>query len=318
MTVVRAIEPVLSRALGETSRLAIRLDPDLGAVKADRGQLEQVLLNLALNARDAMPAGGRLSLETANIRLDRAYVEAKGLEAMKPGLYARLVVSDTGHGMDRETLEHVFEPFFTTKAVGEGTGLGLATVYGIVRQSGGFIWAYSEPGTGTTFKIYLPLIDAPVMATSASRALSVAGGRETLLVAEDDDAVRDVLARSLREYGYTVLEARDGQHALEVATAAPAPPDLVVADVVMPGLAGRGIGRMSSTGAGPTSWCSSPRATPASTRARAGSWRRDGSSCRSRSSPTPWRPRCGRCSTRRKPEMSHPEPTSHPSEAKGA
>jgi CheY-like chemotaxis protein len=143
--------------------------------------------------------------------------------------------------MDRETLEHVFEPFFTTKAVGEGTGLGLATVYGIVRQSGGFIWAYSEPGTGTTFKIYLPLIDAPVMATSAPRALSVEGGRETLLVAEDDDAVRDVLARSLREYGYTVLEARDGQHALEVATAAPAPPDLVVADVVMPGLAGAAL-----------------------------------------------------------------------------
>ena len=157
---------------------------------------------------------------------------------MKPGLYARLMVSDTGHGMDRETLDHVFEPFFTTKAVGEGTGLGLATVYGIVRQSGGFIWAYSEPGTGTTFKIYLPLLDAPVRATGGSPRRSVAGGRETVLVAEDDDAVRDILARSLREYGYTVLEARDGQHALEVATAAPAPPDLVVADVVMPGLAG--------------------------------------------------------------------------------
>jgi len=235
--VVRAIEPVLSRVLGETSPLDIWLDPHLGAVRADRGQLEQVLLNLALNARDAMPAGGRLSVETANIRLDRAYVEAKGLEAMKPGMYARLMVSDTGHGMDRETLEHVFEPFFTTKPVGEGTGLGLATVYGIVRQSGGFIWAYSEPGTGTTFKIYLPLIDAPVRATAASQARSVEGGRETVLMAEDDDAVRDILARSLREYGYTVLEARDGQHALEVATAAPAPPDLVVADVVMPGLA---------------------------------------------------------------------------------
>jgi len=239
--VVHAIEPVLSRVLGETSRLAIRLDPDLGAVRVDRGQLEQVLLNLALNARDAMPAGGRLSIETANIRLDRAYVEAKGLEAMRPGMYVRLVVSDTGHGMNRETLEHVFEPFFTTKPVGEGTGLGLATVYGIVRQSGGFIWAYSEPGTGTTFKIYLPLIDAPVRATAASRALSVEGGRETVLLAEDDDAVRDILARSLREYGYTVLEARDGQHALEVATAAPAPPDLVVADVVMPGLTGAAL-----------------------------------------------------------------------------
>jgi CheY-like chemotaxis protein len=239
--VVRQIEPVLQRALGETSRLTVRLDPDLGTVRADRGQLEQVLLNLALNARDAMPEGGILAIETANVVLDAGYVEAKGLEAMTPGPYAMLIVSDTGQGMDRGTLDHVFEPFFTTKAVGEGTGLGLATVYGIVRQSGGFIWAYSEPGLGTAFKIYLPLLGAGASETGAGPAAAVPGGRETVLVAEDDESVRDILARWLREYGYTVLEARDGAHALELAISAAAPPDLVIADVVMPGLAGQAL-----------------------------------------------------------------------------
>ncbi|MGH7512970.1 MAG: PAS domain S-box protein [Gemmatimonadales bacterium] len=239
--VVGQLEPVLRRALGETSRLAIRLDPDLGTVKADRGQLDQVLLNLALNARDAMAEGGRLTIETANVTLDTGYVEAKGLEGMSPGRYAMLMVSDTGHGMDRATLDHVFEPFFTTKAVGEGTGLGLATVYGIVRQSGGFIWAYSEPGLGTAFKIYLPLLNAGAREAGGEAAPAVPGGRETVLVAEDDESVRDILARWLREYGYTVLEARDGAHALELAISAATPPDLVIADVVMPGLAGQGL-----------------------------------------------------------------------------
>jgi two-component system cell cycle sensor histidine kinase/response regulator CckA len=239
--VVRQLEPVLQRALGETSRLAIRLDPDLGRVKADRGQLDQVLLNLALNARDAMPEGGLLAIETANVVLDTGYVEAKGLEGMRPGPYARLIVSDTGHGMDRATLDHVFEPFFTTKAVGEGTGLGLATVYGIVRQSGGFIWAYSERDLGTAFKIYLPLLAVGASETGVEPAAAVPGGRETVLVAEDDESVRDILARWLREYGYTVLEARDGAHALELAISAATPPDLVIADVVMPGLAGQGL-----------------------------------------------------------------------------
>ena len=239
--VVRQLEPVLQRALGETSRLTIRLDPDLGTVKADRGQLDQVLLNLALNARDAMPEGGLLAIQTANTVLDTGYVEAKGLEGMTPGPYAMLIVSDTGHGMDRATLDHVFEPFFTTKPVGEGTGLGLATVYGIVRQSGGFIWAYSEPGLGTAFKIYLPLLDARASRTDGGLTPAVPGGRETVLVAEDDESVRDILARWLREYGYTVLEARDGAHALELAISAPTPPDLVIADVVMPGLPGKGL-----------------------------------------------------------------------------
>ena len=234
---VGRLEPVLQRALGETSRLVLRFDPEVGRVKADPGQLDQVLLNLTLNARDAMPAGGVLTIETGGVVLDKPYIVAKGLETMLPGHYAVLVVSDTGRGMDRDTLEHVFEPFFTTKAVGEGTGLGLATVYGIVKQSGGFIWAYSEPGLGTTFKMYLP-VAASRPGPATAPADPVVGGAEVVLVAEDDDAVRGVVARSLREYGYTVLEARDGAEALELAAVTEAQPSLVIADVVMPRLNG--------------------------------------------------------------------------------
>jgi len=237
--VVGRLEAVLQRALGETSRVVLKLDADLGPVRADPGQLDQVLLNLTFNSRDAMPAGGVLTVETADVVLNSAYVAAKGLRTMAPGRYAMLAVSDTGHGMDRETLGHVFEPFFTTKAVGEGTGLGLSTVYGIVKQSGGFVWVYSEPGLGAAFKIYLP-----VSTTGSSRAAmpapeAVHGGQEVILVAEDDAPVRSVLARSLRDYGYRVLEARDGAEALEVASKQPAPPSLVVADVVMPRLSGQ-------------------------------------------------------------------------------
>jgi two-component system, cell cycle sensor histidine kinase and response regulator CckA len=235
---VQRLEPVLQRALGETSRLVLRFDADVGRVKADPGQLDQVLLNLTLNARDAMPGGGVLRIETGGVVLDKAYIAAKGLQTMLPGHYALLVVSDTGMGMDRDTLEHVFEPFFTTKAVGEGTGLGLATVYGIVKQSGGFIWAYSEPGQGTTFKIYLPVAASRPAEPATGPPDPVVGGAEVVLLAEDDDAVRGVVARSLREYGYTVLEARDGAEALEVAAATAALPSLVIADVVMPRING--------------------------------------------------------------------------------
>jgi two-component system, cell cycle sensor histidine kinase and response regulator CckA len=150
-----------------------------------------------------------------------------------------LAVSDTGQGMDRETLGHVFEPFFTTKPVGEGTGLGLSTVYGIVKQSGGFVWVYSEPGLGTTFKLYLPVGMSDASQPVEPAAEPVPGGREVILVAEDDASVRSVLARSLRDYGYRVLEARDGAEALEVAASEPVPPSLVVADVVMPRLSGQ-------------------------------------------------------------------------------
>jgi CheY-like chemotaxis protein len=219
--------------------VVLGLAADRGPVKADPGQLDQVLLNLTFNARDAMPGGGLLRIETANVTLDDAYVAAKGLRAMAPGPYVMLMMSDTGQGMDRETLGHIFEPFFTTKGVGEGTGLGLSTVYGIVRQSGGFLWVYSELGHGTAFKIYLPAITSSSAEPIAPSSLSVEGGAELILVAEDDDAVRGVLARSLRDYGYTVLEARDGAEALDVASKAGAAPSLVIADVVMPRLSGQ-------------------------------------------------------------------------------
>jgi PAS domain S-box-containing protein len=237
--VVSRLEPVLQRALGETSRLVLNLESELGPVKADPGQMDQVLLNLTFNARDAMPGGGVLTIETADVALDTAYIAAKDLGSMTAGRYVTLAVSDTGQGMDRETLGHVFEPFFTTKPVGEGTGLGLSTVYGIVKQSGGFVWVYSEPGLGTTFKLYLPVGMSDASQPVEPAAEPVPGGREVILVAEDDASVRSVLARSLRDYGYRVLEARDGAEALEVAASEPVPPSLVVADVVMPRLSGQ-------------------------------------------------------------------------------
>jgi PAS domain S-box-containing protein len=238
-SVVTTLEPILQRAMGEVSRVELRLAEDLGQVKADPGQLDQILLNLALNARDAMPDGGTLTIETKNLTVDQHHATAKALDPIAPGRYAALIVTDTGAGMDRETLAHIFEPFFTTKGVGEGTGLGLATVYGIVKQSGGFVSVSSEPGHGSSFRIALPLVGIEGEAESAPASSGSGGGRESILVAEDEPAVRAILARLLREHGYTVLEARDGSHALELAEGAPAPPDLVIADVVMPGMGGK-------------------------------------------------------------------------------
>jgi two-component system, cell cycle sensor histidine kinase and response regulator CckA len=237
--VVSALEPILQRALGEISQVKLRLADDLHAICADPGQLDQVLLNLALNARDAMPGGGTLTVETVNTSVDERHATAKAVEPVVPGQYVALVVTDTGTGMDRDTMEHVFEPFFTTKPVGEGTGLGLATVYGIVKQSGGFVSVFSEPGHGSSFRIYLPVAGAGRESEGGPVPGLSGGGHETVLVAEDEPAVRAILARALREYGYTVLEARDGTHALELAQRAPVPPDIVIADVVMPGMAGK-------------------------------------------------------------------------------
>jgi two-component system cell cycle sensor histidine kinase/response regulator CckA len=236
---VRALQPILQRALGELSRLVLRLAPDLGPIKADPGQIDQVLLNLALNAKDAMPNGGVLTVETQNVMLNKAYGAGKAVESLVPGPYAMLMVGDTGRGMDRATLGHVFEPFFTTKDVGQGTGLGLATVYGIVKQSDGFVWVYSEPGRGTAFKIYLPLFVSALEMATAVPPIPTEGGSELVILAEDEPSVRDILARSLRDYGYTVLEAADGAEALELAERQPSPPALVIADVVMPGMGGR-------------------------------------------------------------------------------
>jgi two-component system cell cycle sensor histidine kinase/response regulator CckA len=238
-TTVRDLEPILARALGESRGVRMHLSPTLGRIRADPGQLEQVLINLALNARDAMDEGGRLTIETMNVVLDGTYAAAKPVETLEPGEYAALVVTDTGQGMDRATLARIFEPFFTTKGVGQGTGLGLSTVYGIVKQSGGFIWAYSEPGLGSTFKLYFPLV-APVPEAPTTQTPSPAGrAEEVVLIAEDEPMVRSIMGRTLKDCGYSVLEASNGQDALKLLETEPRPVSLIVADVVMPDMGGR-------------------------------------------------------------------------------
>jgi two-component system, cell cycle sensor histidine kinase and response regulator CckA len=238
-TTVRDLEPILMRALGESRGLRMHLASTLGNIRADPGQLEQVLLNLTLNARDAMADGGRLTIETMNVVLSPAYVAAKPVETLQPGEYAALVVTDTGHGMDRTTLARVFEPFFTTKPVGQGTGLGLATAYGIVKQSGGYIWVYSEPGLGTTFKLYFPLVPSDLAAATSPLTAPSGRAEEIILVAEDEPMVRDIMARTLRDCGYSVLEAADGRQALELIESQRGRVSLIVADVVMPDMGGR-------------------------------------------------------------------------------
>jgi two-component system cell cycle sensor histidine kinase/response regulator CckA len=231
------IEKMLRRLIGEDVKLTTVLDPVLRRVFADAGQVEQVIMNLAVNARDAMPRGGRLTIETANVDLDEVY--ARQHVTVRPGSYVMIAVSDTGIGMNGETLAHVFEPFFTTKGLGKGTGLGLATVYGIVKQSGGYIWAYSEVGKGTTFKVYLPRVEGeveaePIMAPDPA----LLTGSETVLLVEDEESVR-VLCRSILEgYGYTVLEAATARDGLEIARQYSPPIHMLLTDVVMPEMGG--------------------------------------------------------------------------------
>ncbi|PYO96969.1 MAG: hypothetical protein DMD60_08460 [Gemmatimonadetes bacterium] len=236
--VVANMDRMLRRLLGEDVELATSLEPAAGAVNADPGQLEQVLLNLAVNARDAMPGGGRLSIGTTRFTLLEEHVERR--HRMPAGDYVCLVVADTGVGMDETTQAHLFEPFFTTKEVGKGTGLGLATVYGIVKQSGGYIWVYSEPGHGTTVKIYLPRVpgvaEAPVPLTEPK---PVRGGDETVLLVEDAAPVRTLARRSLEARGYRVLDAPDGPSALALSAGHGGGIDILVTDVVMPGMSGR-------------------------------------------------------------------------------
>ena len=237
--VVTNMERMLQRLLGEDVELVTSLAAATGAVSADPGQLEQVLLNLAVNARDAMPGGGRLSIATSRITVDEEHIERR--HRLPAGDYACLAVTDTGVGMDEATQAHLFEPFFTTKEVGKGTGLGLATVYGIVKQSGGYIWIYSEPGRGTTVKVYLPRVrdagDAP--RASAPVATEVLGGDETVLLVEDAAPVRTLARRSLEVRGYRVLDAADGPTALELSARHGGRIDILVTDVVMPGMSGR-------------------------------------------------------------------------------
>jgi signal transduction histidine kinase len=236
--IVSNMGKMLRPLIGEDIDLVTVLDPALGRVKVDPGQVEQIVMNLAVNARDAMPRGGRLTLETSNVELDAAY--ARKHVGVQPGPHIMLALSDTGVGMDPATQARIFEPFFTTKGPGKGTGLGLAMVYGIVKQSGGNIWVYSEPGQGTTFKIYLPQIEDPIdEAHERSTLAAPCHGRETLLVVEDEDGVRDLVRDILQAAGYTVLEARHGAEALEVSERHVGPIHLLLTDVVMPEMNGR-------------------------------------------------------------------------------
>ena len=234
---VQESEKLLRRVLGEDVALAIRLGPEPWRVRCDPAQLQQVVLNLAVNARDALPRGGRLEIGTANVEVTPA--RAAGLPGLKAGPHVRLTVADDGPGLPQEIREHLFEPFFTTKAKGKGTGLGLATVYGIVSQSGGAISVESAPGLGTAFEIYLPRTEASVAEPELARAPGLRGGHETILLVEDDPAVGAVAARVLREAGSRVLHAQRGAEALTLA--AEEPPQLLLTDVVMPGLDGRQV-----------------------------------------------------------------------------
>lgn len=235
-TIVGDTQKMLGRLIGDHIVVEIRQGTTLGTINADPGQIEQIILNLAVNARDAMPRGGRLLLETSNEELDEAFAQAH--PPARAGRYVRLVVSDTGEGMTPETLERVFEPFFTTKAEGQGTGLGLATVYGIVKQSEGYIEVESEPGQGATFRIYLPRLDRPKEATGEISRPQTPRGTETILLAEDTESLREVIQETLQECGYRVMAAADGREALAAARAFDGVIHLLLTDVVMPRMGG--------------------------------------------------------------------------------
>ncbi len=235
--VVANTNRMLTRLIGEDIELVTICRPDLGRVKADPGQIEQVMMNLAVNARDAMPQGGRITIETANVDLEGNYSNQRLV--VTPGAYAMLAVSDTGIGMSPEIQSRIFEPFFTTKEQGKGTGLGLATVYGIVKQSGGYIWVYSEPGKGTTFKIYLPRVqEVAPLAKKVEGNVRATAGSETILVVEDNEAVRRFVREILEAKGYTLLEAGGSEEALKLAESHPEPIHLFLTDVVMPRMNG--------------------------------------------------------------------------------
>jgi two-component system cell cycle sensor histidine kinase/response regulator CckA len=235
-TLVSQLETLLRRLISEDVELVAALAPDLHRVTIDPASVEQILVNLTLNARDAMPTGGRLTIETANVELDDTYAVTH--VTMTPGWYVMLAVGDTGEGMDADTRARVFEPFFTTKEQGKGSGLGLATVYGIVRQSGGYIWVYSEPGHGTMFKIYLPPAMPPPATRHAAGDAVEPAAWETVLLVEDEDAVRALARDVLRRHRYVVLEARHGIEALRIAEDHPGDIHLLITDVVMPHMSG--------------------------------------------------------------------------------
>jgi nitrogen-specific signal transduction histidine kinase/CheY-like chemotaxis protein len=237
---------MLRRLIPEDIDLVIIAQPGLGLIYADPGQIQQILMNLIVNARDAMPQGGKLTIETANVDHDKGYVQSHPV--VKVGSYAMLAISDNGVGMDETTKAHLFEPFFTTKGKGKGTGLGLSTVYGIVKQSNGFIWVYSEPGKGATFKIYFPRVEGNVSKLiEQTESEERIRGVETVLITEDESSVRNLVARILRERGYTVLEASNGQNALDIAREYTGEIHLAITDIIMPGMNGRDLGSRLET-----------------------------------------------------------------------
>ena len=238
---VSGVETLLRRLIGEHIELVAVLATDLGPVRVDRGQLDQVIVNLVVNARDAMPDGGRLTIETSNADLDADFVAVH--PGAQPGPHVLLAIGDTGSGMDERTRGRIFEPFFTTKEVGKGSGLGLAVVYGIVKQTGGYVWADSEPGRGSTFRIYLPRAAGGGAAVAAQGAAEVPrGGTETILLVEDEEAVRNMARRALDGFGYQVIEASDGAQAIAAGAACGTSIELLVTDVVMPGMSGPELG----------------------------------------------------------------------------
>jgi PAS domain S-box-containing protein len=233
---VRSVEPMVHRLIGENLNLTMRLDEGAGHVRTDPGQLDQILVNLVVNARDAMPNGGTVTIETGNTFFDEPYADEHF--EVTPGPYVMLAVTDTGMGMDRATREHIFEPFFTTKDLGKGTGLGLATIYGIVRQAGGHIWLYSEPGLGTSFKLYFPSVNDPISAEPAAAPASPGVGVGTILVVEDEPAVRDMTTQLLQRAGYRVFAVADGAEAIALVAASSNTIDVLVTDVIMPNMSG--------------------------------------------------------------------------------
>jgi PAS domain S-box-containing protein len=239
-TVIAQTENMLRRLIGEDVELVMRLAADSGNIRTDPHHIEQAIVNLAVNARDAMPHGGRITIETSNTRIDEAY--AKTHMGVQPGEFVMIALSDTGHGMDSATRQKIFEPFFTTKPRGKGTGLGLATVYGMVKQSGGDIWVYSEPGQGTTFKLYFPRSNEPVSPLAVEEPARVLPDTaETLLLVEDEAQVRELEVTMLRQLGYHVLAAANGEEALEASRTFSGEISLLVTDVVMPNMSGRQV-----------------------------------------------------------------------------
>jgi CheY-like chemotaxis protein len=239
--VVRDLLKLLHQTLGPGYQLILDLPADLPSVRADRTQVEQVVVNLVLNARDATPPGGTISVVAQMVELDREYGRRHLDVALRQGPYVMLAVTDTGKGMDAQTLERAFEPFYTTKDVGQGTGLGLSTVYGIVKQAAGYVWIYSERGQGTSVKVYLPAVLAAEHRADHGRSTGLRG-QERILVVEDEEMVRRMTCRALEDFGYTVMEAMDGRAALELLDSLEEPVDLVLSDIVMPGVNGPALG----------------------------------------------------------------------------